>query len=85
MNIGSEIAPKYNSEECEVWTRDDLDTFRRSIRGKNSPIIHLRPRCHVDGGVVAFYDKRDGTLTLRCSVCGELISTLQIAGRTTRK
>jgi len=87
MFVLTEVAPKDNSEESAVLTRDDLDLFRCSTPncGHDHTIIYLNPGCYIDGGVDAFYDKRDGTLTLSCNVCDEPFATLQIARRTTRK
>jgi hypothetical protein len=87
MIVRTEVALKDNSDESEVLTRDDLDQLRCSTPncGHDHTILYLRPRCHIDGGVEAFYDKRDGTLTLSCNVCGERLATLQIAQRTTGK
>ncbi len=59
-------------------TREHLDCGCANCGGHTQE-IYLTSNCHDSASFEAVYDKRDGTLTLSCDVCGEPVAILQIA------
>lgn len=64
-------------------TREQLDKLGCSVPGctcDDSELI-LRSRCHEEVPTWAWYDKRDGTLTVRCAKCESVVVVVQVAGK----
>lgn len=61
-------------------TRRDLDPLKCGAPGCDcsGPLI-LSGRCHLGKPVRVSYDWTTGVLTVTCSVCGKLVTTIAVA------
>lgn len=62
-------------------TREQLDKLGCNTPGctcDDSELV-IRSRCHDEAPTWAWYDKRDGTLTVKCAVCDSTVAVVQVA------
>jgi hypothetical protein len=67
--------------EPDILTQQQLNAAGCSTPdcGHDHSTLHLSPQCHPGSPSFASYDKSDGTLTMTCAVCDELVTRVLIA------
>jgi hypothetical protein len=60
-------------------TCDVLDEFECGTPGCDCTVIAIAQQCHPDADQRPFYCKKHGTLSLFCSICGELGCVVLVA------
>ncbi|TXH09635.1 MAG: hypothetical protein E6R03_16455 [Hyphomicrobiaceae bacterium] len=66
-------------------TRQELDVAKCAQCGGADPACRHEPelifngRCHLEAPTISSYNKHDGIVTIKCSVCQKLVARIKVA------